>query len=138
MQTKKCFLFLLVPVLLLIGARLFLKSSAHARMSIAVGLMGWDGVGVLVKETLAQRWLGQKQTASRKEFLGILDALVEADEKYLSPTGRAVIDPDDIAEGHIYLSHLLRTGFETNLENDAGRPSFSKLVAKFSKPTCKT
>ena len=41
---------------------------------------------------------GQKQTNSRIEFIGILDALMEADEKYLSPTGRAVITEDDIAE----------------------------------------
>ena len=95
--TRTC-LFLLAPVLFLIGARLFLKSSASARMSIAVNLMGWDGVGEILKETFAQRWLGQKQTSSRTEFIGLLDALMEADEKYLSPTGRAVIDPDDIAE----------------------------------------
>jgi hypothetical protein len=68
-------------------------------------------------------------TASRREFLGLLDALAEADEKYLSPTGRAVVNPDDIAEGHKYLSHLLRTGFETLLEQDASRPAFRKLVA---------
>ena len=130
MCSKKACLFLLIPLLLLIAARLYLKSSAHARIQIAVGLMGWNGVGDLVKETFAQRWLGQKQTSSRTEFIGLLDALMEADEKYLSPTGRAVIDPDDIAEGHIYLSHLLRTAFETNMENDASRPEFRKLVSK--------
>ena len=126
--SRNVLLFLLGPILFLVAARLYLKSSAHARLSIAVGLMGWDGVGNLAKETFAQRWLGQKQTASRVEFIGLLDALMEADEKYLSPTGRAVVDKDDIAEGHVYLSHLLRTGFITMLENDATRPSFTKLV----------
>ena len=115
MCSKKTCLFLLIPLLLLVAARLYLKSSAHARIQIAVGLMGWNGVGDLVKETFAQRWLGQKQTSSRTEFIGLLDALMEADEKYLSPTGRAVIDPDDIAEGHIYLSHLLRTARAVSL-----------------------
>ena len=98
MCSRNCFLFFLVPILILIVARLYLKSSAHARLSIAINLMGWNGVGNLVKETFAQRWLGQKQTNSRIEFIGILDALMEADEKYLSPTGRAVIKEDDIAE----------------------------------------
>jgi hypothetical protein len=130
MCTRNVCLFLLIPILLLIGARLFLKSSAHARLSIAVGLMGWDGVGELAKETFAQRWLGQKQTASRTQFIGLLDALLEADEKYLSPTGRAVVDKDDIAEGHVYLTHLLRTGFETMMESDPARPAFRKLVSK--------
>ena len=126
-STKSCVIAFAIPLVLLVGTRLFLKSSAHARMSIAVGLMGWDGVGELARETFASRWLGQKQTASRTEFLGLLDALMEADEKYLSPTGRAVVAPDDIAEGHVYLTHLLRTGFETNMENDASRPEFAKL-----------
>jgi hypothetical protein len=129
-STKSCVIAFAIPLVLLVGTRLFLKSSAHARMSIAVGLMGWDGVGELARETFASRWLGQKQTASRTEFLGLLDALMEADEKYLSPTGRAVVAPDDIAEGHVYLTHLLRTGFETNMENDASRPEFAKLVSK--------
>eukprot|EP00729_Bicosta_minor_P025267 gene25267-2672_t len=78
--------------------------------------------------------LGSKTTASRTEFLGLLDALAEADEKYLSPTGRAVVDADDIAEGHKYLqvvfaTHLLRTGLETLVEGDSSRPAFTKLVA---------
>jgi hypothetical protein len=119
----------LVPLLGAILARVVIRSSGWARVQIAVGLMGWDGVGEIARETFAQRWLGQKMTSSRREFLGLLDALAEADEKYLSPTGRAVVHPDNIAEGHKYLSHLLRTGFETLLEQDARRPAFRKLVA---------
>ena len=127
--SRACCYAVLAPLLLAVAMRIALRSSAWARMQIAVNLMGWDGVGDIARETFASRWLGPKMTSSRSEFLGLLDALAEADEKYLSPTGRAVIQPDDIAEGHRYLTHLLRTGFETLLELDARRPAFRKLVA---------
>ena len=32
-------------------------------------------------------------------------------------------------QGHVYLTHLLRTGLLTMVENDATRPSFTKLVS---------
>lgn len=95
--------FFLAPIAVLIAARVAVRSSAALRVQIAVQLMGWDGVGEIAKEAFATRMLGSKTTASRTEFLGLLDALAEADEKYLSPTGRAVVDADDIAEGHKYL-----------------------------------
>ena len=119
----------LAPIIVLVVAKLAIRSSTFLRMQIAVQLMGWSGVGEIAKEAFATRWIGTKTTASRTEFLGVLDALAEADTKYLSPTGHAVVDPVDIAEGHKYLTHLLRTGLETLLEQDSDRPSFRKLVA---------
>ena len=53
----------------------------------------------IAREGFAQRLVGQKATESRREWLGLLDVLAEADEKWLGPA-RAVIKTDDIAEGH--------------------------------------
>jgi len=123
-----CILFVALPVLALIAARLALNSSGMLRMKVAVQLMGWDGVGEIAREAIAQRWIGQKSTASRTEFLDLLDTLAEADAKYLSPTGRGVVHNDDIAEGHVFLTHLLRTGLTLFMEIDKERPQFRRYV----------
>lgn len=124
-----CCLFFGLPVLVLIVARLALRSSSALRLRVAVEVLGWDGIAEVAREAIGTRILGPRDTASRREWRRLLEALAEADEKYLSPTGRAVVEPDDIAEGHRFLSHLLRTGFETQVELDASRPAFRPFVA---------
>eukprot|EP00666_Eupelagonemidae_sp_cell4sb_P016864 gene16864-4207_t len=96
MPSGRC-LLLAVPAVvaaLAVGAA---KSSAAVRLSIAVNLLGWQGLGEVVKEGFAQpapaaairtggfaqRLLGAKPTATRSEWRGLLDALAEADEKWL-------------------------------------------------------
>ena len=58
--------FFLVPIAVLIAARVAIRSSAALRVQIAVQLMGWDGVGEIAKEAFATRWLGAKTRGGRK------------------------------------------------------------------------
>ena len=67
MASKWCCLFLALPCLAIFGGMAFMKSSAAARLSIAVNLFGWKGLMEVAREGFAQRLVGQKMTKSRVE-----------------------------------------------------------------------
>ena len=68
------------------------------------------------------------QTESRKAFGELLDLLHEIDRRYLSPEWN-IFQPQDIADGHRDIMHLLSAALDLIAETDPERPAFHRMVS---------
>jgi hypothetical protein len=67
-------------------------------------------------------------TESRAAFEGLLTLLQEIDVRYLGPEWH-ISQPQDIADGHRDLLHLLSAGLDMIAEADPERPVFHRMVS---------
>ena len=67
-------------------------------------------------------------TESRAAFEGLLTLLQEIDVRYLGPEWH-ISQPQDIADGHRNLLHLLSAGLDLIAEADPERPVFHRMVS---------
>lgn len=72
------------------------------------------------------------QTKSRAAFQQLIQALSEIDLRYLGPE-RHITQPQDIADGHRLILHLLSAGLELIVEADPERPVFRRMVSPIRK-----
>lgn len=114
-------------VALAIGARVLRNSDQATKLQVAVNLFGWDGIMHVVRESVANRLVGTKQTQARVAYEELLDTLSEVGQQYLSPE-RAITDTDDVAEGITYITHVLGAGFNFHMESDVLLPRFTSMV----------
>ena len=70
--------------------------------------------------------------ASRRAFREFLDLLGEVDTSFLGEE-RRVTEAADIAEGEHMLLHLIKTGLDCWVDNDASRPRFAPLASSVLK-----
>ena len=68
------------------------------------------------------------RTESRRKLHELLDLLREADERRYGPEF-GVETPDDIADGHRNLLHLLSSGLHSHMESDPERPKLRRIVS---------
>jgi hypothetical protein len=71
--------------------------------------------------------MGEYTTETREAWAGMVQMLVEAGERYAGPEF-GLESPDDVAEAHRALLHLLEVGLLTTLEEDPDHPVFRPLV----------
>eukprot|EP00466_Bigelowiella_natans_P020396 jgi/Bigna1/134139/aug1.24_g8847 len=138
--TVSILLAVVAAVLLPMIAQLSNNRILPEKLAIAVDLMGWDGLMNVTRENIATRLLGHKKTSSREAYHSLLNTLAEVDLKYLGPERAIaknnrksywlkVISPDDIAEGHRMINHLLRTGMEFYVEQSPKHPKLRRYVS---------
>ena len=128
-------LFTKVAVLLAllgIALKVALEGDPTLKLRVAIKMFGWSGLMNIVKESFAERMVGHKSTKSREAWHELLETLAEVELKYLSPA-RGFTTEEDIAEGHRYLSHVLKAAFEFQMEKEEMYPHF----ADFPTPTRK-
>jgi hypothetical protein len=110
-----------------LGARWALESDRTLKARVAVQLFGWDGLREIVRQSAAERLLGERSTASRAAFHQMLDTLARAELKYVGPA-RGVTEVHDLADGARFMTHVLRTGLELFLEQDPRWPVLTSQV----------
>mmetsp|Transcript_14534 Transcript_14534/g.17620 ORF Transcript_14534/g.17620 Transcript_14534/m.17620 type:complete len:446 (+) Transcript_14534:355-1692(+) len=125
---------LVLGVLLAMGGKLFLTSewSKTMKLRVAIDMFGWDGFLNIVQESVAERLIGKKETESRIAWQELAMTISDIDLQYLGPT-RGFTDPSDLAEGHRFLSHVVKQAFDSFLENDPAFPSFVEFVSPIQK-----
>ncbi len=67
------------------------------------------------------------ETQSRRAFRELLDTLAEIEDTYLGDR-YGVVAPDDDAEGHRLLMHLIESAVTLNFESDPARPDWRRIV----------
>eukprot|EP00756_Hemistasia_phaeocysticola_P048302 Hpha_TRINITY_DN22733_c0_g1::TRINITY_DN22733_c0_g1_i1::g.34154::m.34154 len=110
--------------------------SLHLAYKASGGKEG-GGAEVIAGALRAKLWnqvSGPPDALSRRAWHRLLDSLRTASEVYLSPTHAIAVtrnvakDAAELAEGHHYLTHLLRVGFEAFVENSPLHPRFIEFV----------
>eukprot|EP01062_Namystynia_karyoxenos_P055863 TRINITY_DN46870_c0_g1_i1.p1 TRINITY_DN46870_c0_g1~~TRINITY_DN46870_c0_g1_i1.p1 ORF type:complete len:527 (+),score=158.71 TRINITY_DN46870_c0_g1_i1:83-1582(+) len=100
----------------------------------AAGGRNRDGALNIARVLRAKLWnavWGPPATPSRAAWQRLLTTLQEADQIYLSAEYNMGIGETgalEVAEGHRYLTHLLRIGLETFLESDPLSPTLTRIV----------
>lgn len=119
----------LLLLLAALGAAVaYVASGPHLlKLRVAKELLGWDGLFHTAKETVALRLLGSRQTESRTQLHALLDLVRRTDLEYCVPT-RRVVDAEDIAECHRFITHLVRTALKLFYELDLADPHFEPMV----------
>lgn len=75
---------------------------------------------------------GDDRTSSQDAFAELVGALREVGERFAGPEW-GLTDPTDVAEGLRVVLHHLGTAIETQLEDDASRPTFRAIVTPWRK-----
>lgn len=78
--------------------------------------------------------MAEIETESRTAFRELLDALRDADERWLSDEW-GMSDAGSIADGHRALLHILEGALATQFESDPLRPDFRRIVSPTRKMT---
>lgn len=76
----------------------------------------------------AQTGAAPEVLASRKAFRELLDTLREIDERFLGPEWQ-VTSPQDVADGHRFLTTILSAAIDFYMESDPERPHFTRIVS---------
>ena len=148
-----CFkvLFLLVSLLVLVAAVLLQNMEAVVTKLVKLerrspGLdklrVGWtmaggddggsEGMSLAIKSILWASVFGPPQTASRSSWQRLSRVLADADREWVSAHRGIGLGPDgpqEIAEGHRAISHILRLALEIFVEVHPSRPKFTRLVS---------
>lgn len=66
-------------------------------------------------------------TKSRQALHELLDLVKRIDEEYLCET-RNITSESDIVEGHLWLTHMLKCGLESYVDNHPQYPHFTELI----------
>lgn len=122
----------LLAVIAAVGFRFALEHDPTLKLRVAVSMFGWSGLLSIVKESIGERLVGHKSSESRVAFHELLDTLGEAELKYLSPA-RGFLTEEDIAEGHRFLTHVLKAALEFQMEKEELFPHFGPFPTRTRK-----